>query len=172
VSAAPRVKPRASDARQASKADTANTAVRPYWASLCILCIGGFALVAGITLMPFTKPASAASDIQLADGTWLVHARAASSAPYCRDRIVLLTNRHGQLSGSVAFARASAPLHNLVLLPDGSFSGATRGGVPGSKLGRFYKLTGWFSGDAVSVTLEGPGCPPRHGTATRCETCG
>jgi hypothetical protein len=91
---------------------------------------------------------------------------------YCRDRLVLLTNRHGQLSGSVAFARASAPIHNLVLLSDGSFSGETRGGVAGSRLGRFYKVAGKFSGDAVSVTLEGTGCPPRHGTATRCVTCG
>ena len=85
-----------------------------------------------------TKP------IQLADGTWMVQARANLSTLYCRDRLVLLTNRHGQLSGSVAFARASAPLHNLVLMPDGSFSGATRGGVAGSKLGRFYKVTGKF----------------------------
>src|SRR5215471_17173388 len=48
-----------------------------------------------------------------------------------------------------------------------AFSGATRGGVAGSELGRFYKVTGKFSGDAVSVTLEGTGCPPRHGTAAR-----
>jgi len=122
--------------------------------------------------MPATKPATAVSAVQLADGTWLVHARANTSTLYCRDRLVLLINRHGQLSGSVAFARASAPIHNFVLLPNGSFSGVTRGGVAGSKLGRFYKVTAKFSGDAVSVTLEGSGCPPRHGTATRCETCG
>lgn len=104
---------------------------------------------------------------QLADGIWLVHARANSGSRYCSDRVVRLANRQGQLSGAVAFARASAPIHNLVRLPDGSFSGATRGGVAGSELGRFYKVTGKFSGDAVSVTLEGTGCPPRHGTAAR-----
>jgi len=147
--------------------DTTNAAVRPYRVWLCILRIGMCALLAAVPLMPPTKPATAASAIQLGDGTWLVHAQANSSTLYCRDRLVLLTNRHGQLSGSVGFARASAPIHNLVLLPDGSFSGATRSGVAGSKLGRFYKVTGKFSGEEVSVTLEGAGCPPRHGTASR-----
>ena len=160
------------DEPQAAKADTANTAVRLYRVISCILRIGMCALVAAVPLMPAAKPATAASAIQLADGTWLVQARVDSGSRYCRDRLVLLTNSQGQLSGSVAFARASAPIHNLVFLPDGSFSGATRGGVAGSKLGRFYKVTGKFSGDSVSVTLEGTGCPPRHGKATRCVTCG
>ena len=164
MSAAPRVKAPPSDARRAAKADTA---VRPYRVLSCILRIGRWALVTAVPLMPATKPATAASAIELADGTWLVQARVDSGSRYCRDRLVLLANRQGQLSGSVAFARASARIHNLVILPDGSFSGATRGGVAGSKLGRFYKVTGKFSGDAVSVTLEGTSCPPRHGTATR-----
>ena len=146
--------------------------MRLYRVILCILRIGRCALVAAVPLMPAGKPATAASAIQLADGTWLVQARVDSGSRYCRDRLVLLTNRQGQLSGSVAFARASVPIDNLALLPDGSFSGATRGGAAGSKLGRFYKVTGKFSDDAVSVTLEGTGCPPRHGTATRCVTCG
>src|SRR5215831_11458940 len=104
---------------------------------------------------------------QLADEIWLVHARANSGGRYCSDRLVRLTNRQDQLSGAVAFARASAPIHNFVRLPDGSFSGATRGGAAGSELGRFYKVTGKFSGDAVSIILEGTGCPPRRGTASR-----
>lgn len=137
-----------------------------------LLGISRCALLAAVPLIPAVKASTADSAIQVADGTWLVHARANSYTRYCRDRLVLLTSRHGQLSGSIAFARASAPIDNLMLLPDGSFSGATRGGVSGSKLGRFYKVTGKFSGDGVSVTLEGIGCPPRHGTATRCPTCG
>ena len=138
----------------------------------CILRFGRCALVAAVLLVPAVKPAAAGSTIELADGTWLVHAQVNSGSRYCSDRLVRLTNRQGQLSGAVAFARASAPIHNLVLLPDGSFSGATRGGVAGSKLGRFYKITGKFSDDVVSLTLEGTGCPPRHGTATRCVKCG
>jgi hypothetical protein len=163
---------RLSDEPQAAKADTANTAVRLYRVISCILRIGRCALVAAVPLMPAARPATATSAIQLADGTWLVQARVDSGRRYCTDRLVLLTNRQGQLSGSVAFARASAPINNLVLQPNGSFSGATRGGVTGSKLGRFYKVTGQFSGDTVSVTVEGTGCPPRHGTATRCVTSG
>jgi len=134
----PRVRLRAPDTRQAAKADAANTAVRPHWVLSCILR----GLVAAVPLMPAVKPAAATSTIQVADGTWLVQARVNSGSRYCSDRLVRLTNRHGELSGSVAFARASAPIDNLVLLPDGSFSGATRGGAAGSKLGRFYKVTG------------------------------
>jgi hypothetical protein len=93
-----------------------------------ILGVGRYALVAAVPLMPAAKPATAASAIELADGTWLVQARANSGSRYCSDRLVRLTNRQGQLSGAVAFARASAPIPNLALLPDGSFSGATRGG--------------------------------------------
>ena len=50
MSAAPRVKPRPSDARQASKADTANTAVRPYRVRSCILGVVRCALVAAVLL--------------------------------------------------------------------------------------------------------------------------
>src|SRR5215472_17891924 len=72
---------------------------------------------------------------QLADGIWLVHARANSGSRYCSDRLVRLTSRQGQLSRAVAFPRASAPIHNFVRLPDGSFSGATRwrGGRVGTR---------------------------------------
>ena len=133
-------------------------------------------LIAACTSFVMVSPVRAAEPTaaapQLADGTWLVQARVDSDRRYCSDRLVRLTNRQGELSGAVALARASAPIHNLALLPNGSFSGATRGGVAGVKLGRFYKVTGKFSGDAVSVTLEGTGCPPRQGTATRCATCG
>ena len=136
--------------------------------------VSGFSallLIAACTSFVVGSPVRAAEPTatapQLADGTWLVQARVDSESRYCSDRLVRLTNRQGQLSGAVAFARASAPIRNLALLPNGSFSGATRGGVAGAKLGRFYKVTGKFSGDAVSVTLEGVGCPPRHGTAIR-----
>jgi hypothetical protein len=78
---------------------------------------------------------------------------------HCGDQLVRLTYRQGRLSGAVAFARASVPIRNLVLLPDGSFSGATRARLTGSKLGRSYIVSGKFGGDTVSLTLEGDGCP-------------
>jgi hypothetical protein len=109
-----------------------------------------------------TVPAS-----ELADGIWMVHGRAIPSSERCGDRLVRLTSTQGRLSGVVAFGRASVPLEHLALLPDGSFSGATRGGLTGSRLARVYKVTGQFSGDTVSLTLEDGLCPPRHGIAIR-----
>jgi hypothetical protein len=108
ASAAPRVKPRPSDAQQAPKVDTANTTVRPFRVLSCIPRVGRCALVAAVPLMPATKPAAAASAIQLADGTWMVQVRVGSGSRYCSDRLVRLTKREGQLSGPVGFARASA----------------------------------------------------------------
>jgi hypothetical protein len=142
------------------------------WRLSHVLLMAVCALVAAVSVVRTMEPATAAPTGQPPDGTWMVEARAAFGSRYCSDRLVRLTNREGQLSGTVAFARGSVPIDNLVLLPNGSFSGATRGGLPGSKLGRFYKVTGKFSGDAVSVTLEGDGCPSRHGTAIRRATDG
>ena len=96
-----------------------------YRVKSCILRIGWCALVAAVPMMPVAKPAAAGSVIQLADGTWMVRARAHSGSRYCSNRLVRLTNRQGQLFGGVAFARVSVPIDNLVLLPNGSFSGAT-----------------------------------------------
>ena len=112
------------------------------------------------------EPATASPSRWLADGIWMVQARAPGNQ-HCSDRLVRLSNKQGRLSGAVAFARASVPIRNLVLLPDGSFSGATEASLTGSRLGRFYKVTGKFSGDVVSLTLEDDVCPPRHGVATR-----
>jgi hypothetical protein len=64
------------------------------------------------------------------------------------------TTAQGRLSGVVSLARASVPIHNLVLQPDGSFSGRTRAVVTGSRLARAYSVNGRFSGDNVSLTLE------------------
>src|SRR5215470_8101378 len=52
-----------------------------------------------------------------------------------------------------------------MLQPDGTFSGTTRAGLTGSRHTRAYKVTGKFSGDTVSLTLQDSMCPPRSGTA-------
>ena len=135
--------------------------------SLRFLLIGVWASLAAVPQARAVEPVTAAPASRLADGIWMVQGRAMPVSRHCNDRLVRLTNRQGRLSGVVAFARASVPIHNLVLLPDGSFTGATRGGLTGSRLARVYKITGRFSGDTVSVTLEDDGCPPRHGVATR-----
>jgi hypothetical protein len=135
--------------------------------SMRFLCFAvSVAAIAGSRVQA-VEPATTPPPTWLADGTWMVQGRAIPSSQHCSDRLVRLTNRQGRLSGVVAFARASAPIQNLVLLPDGSFSGVTRAGLTGSKLGRFYKVSGKFVGDTVSLTLESDRCPPRHGFATR-----
>ena len=104
---------------------------------------------------------------ELADGIWTVQGRAIQGTRRCGDLLVRLTNSGGQLSGVVSLARSSVSIQNLMLQPDGSFSGATRAGLTGSRHARAYKVTGKFSGDTVSLTLQDSMCPPRSGTATR-----
>ena len=130
------------------------------------LLVAVCALVAAVSSLEAEEPAAAPAT-QLADGIWTVQGRAIQGTRRCGDWLVRLTNRQGRLSGAVALGRASVPIENLALLPDGSFSGTTRGRLAGSRLARAYKVTGKYSGDTVSLTLETDVCPPRHGTATR-----
>ena len=121
-------------------------------------------LVTVIASVPPAKRAAAAAP--LPDGIWRVQGRAIHGTR-CGDWLVTLTNRQGQLSGVVALARASVPIEGLVLQPDGSFAGTTRAGLVGSRHARAYRVSGRFSGDTVTLTLEGNLCPARHGTAIR-----
>ena len=130
------------------------------------LVVAVCASFAGVLPVRALEPAATAP-FKLADGIWIVQGRAIPGTGHCGDRLVRLTNRQGRLSGAIAFARASVPIENLALLPDGSFSGITRGGLAGSRLARAYKVTGKFSGETVSLTLETDVCPPRHGVAIR-----
>jgi len=104
---------------------------------------------------------------QLADGIWTVQGRAIQGTRRCGDWLVRLTNSGGQLSGVLSLARSSVPIQNLTLQPDRTFSGTTRAGLTGSRHTRAYKVTGKFSGDTVSLTLQDSMCPPRSGTAIR-----
>lgn len=110
---------------------------------------------------------TAATATRLGNGIWTVQGRAIPGRRQCGDWLVRLMNAGGQLSGVVSLARASVPIQNLTLLPDGSFSGTTRAGLVGSSHARAYKVTGKFSGDSVSLTLQDNICPPRHGMAMR-----
>jgi len=109
-------------------------------------------------------PASAA---QLADGTWTVQGHAIHGTRRCGDWLVRLTNARGQLSGVVSHARSTVPIQNLVLMPDGSFSGTTQASLSGSRRAPPSKVTGRFSEDMVSLTFDSERCPLRHGAATR-----
>ena len=126
------------------------------------------AVAAGVlfTVIASVLPAELAAAAPLTDGIWRVQGRAIHGTR-CGDWLVTLTNRQGQLSGVIALARASVPIENLVVQSDGSFSGTTQAGLVGSRHARAYSVNGRFSGDTVSLTLEGNLCPARHGTAVR-----
>jgi hypothetical protein len=131
---------------------------------LHFLVIAVCASFAGVLPVRAVEPTVAAP--QLADGIWRVQGRAVPVSR-CGDWAVRLTNRQGRLSGVVWFRRAMVRMRDLVLQPDGSFSGTTRAGFRRSRFARAPKITGQFSGETVNLTLETDRCPPRHGTATR-----
>jgi hypothetical protein len=127
-----------------------------------------FLLIAVCVSLVCASPVRAAGPVaQLADGIWTVQGRAIQGTRRCGDWLVRLTNSAGQFSGVVSLARSSVPIQNLMLQPDGTFSGTTRAGLTGSRHARAYKVTGKFLGDTVSLTLEDNMCPPRSGTAIR-----
>jgi hypothetical protein len=116
---------------------------------------------------PAAQPVAPAPATQLADGIWTVQGPAIHGTRRCGDWLVRLTSAQGQLSGVVSHARSTVPAENLVLMPDGSFSGTTRASLSGSRRAPPSKVTGRFSGDTVSLTFDSERCPPRHGTAIR-----
>jgi len=128
----------------------------------CFLIIVVCASIVSVSPVRAVGPAA-----EIADGIWTVQGRAIHGTRRCGDWLVRLTNARGQLSGVVSLARSSVPIQNLMLQPDGTFSGTTRAGLTGSRHARAYKVTGKFLGDTVSLTLKNSMCPPRSGTAIR-----
>jgi hypothetical protein len=122
-----------------------------------------FLLIAGCVWFSGISPAQA----QLADGVWTVQGAGSSGSRRCGDWLVRLTNLRGQLSGTVSHARTTVPIQNLVLMPDGTFSGTTEADLRRSRHARASKVTGRFSGDTVDLTLDIQSCPARQGRATR-----
>jgi hypothetical protein len=134
--------------------------------SRCLL-VSALASLAVVSPLRAAGPGAAAPATELADGTWTVQGNAIQGNRRCGDWLVRLTSRQGQLSGVVSLAQSSVPIQNLVLQPNGSFSGRGRAGLVGSRHIRGYRVSGKFSGDMVSLTLQESMCPPRHGTAVR-----
>ena len=137
--------------------------VWPLRVSFAALC------VSTVVVSPLWGAAAAATApaTQLPDGVWTVQGRAIQGTRRCGDWQVRLTNAGGRLSGVVSLARSSVPIQNLMLHSDGTFSGTTRAGLTGSRHARAYRVSGRFTGDSVSLSLEDNQCPPRQGTAVR-----
>jgi hypothetical protein len=117
--------------------------------------------------VPAAQPVPPPPAVQLADGTWTVHGTRVPGSRFCGEWLVRLTSAGGQLSGFATHARVTVPIENLVLMPDGSFSGNTQARMSGSRRAPPSTITGRFSGDTVSVTFDSERCPARQATAIR-----
>lgn len=135
----------------------------PFFGSVLLPSVAFCGVLAAIAPSRAQPPASSFS---VPNGTWTVQGREIPGTR-CGRWLVRLTGRDGRLSGVVSLARASVPIQELTVQPDGSFSGSTRAGVVGSTVARPYTVTGRFAGDAVHLTLETYRCPPRRGAAAR-----
>ena len=100
------------------------------------------------------------------DGFWNVQGRAISGMR-CGDWMVRLAVEQGRLTGVVGVGQGNVMLQNLVLRPDGSFSGATAAGHINGRVVRAYQVRGRFSGDLVTLTLSNEICPDRQGHGAR-----
>src|SRR5215469_4208255 len=111
---------------------------------------------------PVAQAVAPPPSVQLADGTWTVQGTRVPGSRFCGEWLVRLTNAGGQLSGFVTHARNSVPIQNLVLMPDGSFSGSTQARMSGSRRAPPSTVTGRFSGDTVNVAVDSERCPARQ----------
>ena len=100
------------------------------------------------------------------DGFWNVQGRAVSGMR-CGDWMVRLAVEQGRLTGVVGVGQGNVMLQNLVLRPDGSFSGNTPQGHINGRVVRAYQVRGQFSGDLVTLTLSNEICGDRQGRGQR-----
>jgi hypothetical protein len=103
------------------------------------------------------------------DGFWNVQGRVISGTR-CGDWMVRLEVEQGRLTGLVGVGQGNVFLQNLVLRPDGIFSGNTAAGHINGRVVRAFQVSGRFSGDLVTVTLSNEICPDRNGHALRRST--
>jgi hypothetical protein len=119
-----------------------------------------------LALMLASLPVRIAAAQAPANGFWDVQGRALPGTR-CSDWFVRLGMRQGDLTGIVGVGQGNLIIQNLVLQPNGSFSGNTRAGHVNGRAVRAYNVAGQFSGDRVSVTLTNEICPDRTGTGFR-----
>jgi hypothetical protein len=100
------------------------------------------------------------------DGFWVVQGRGIAGMR-CADWMMRLAVEQGRLTGSVGLVQGNVIIDNLVLGPDGRFSGQTRAGLVNGRSVRANQVRGQFVGDTVRVTLSNEICPDRNGSARR-----
>jgi len=100
------------------------------------------------------------------DGFWTVQGRGIPGMR-CSDWMVRLAVEQGRLTGVVSVSQGNVVIDNLVLRPDGSFSGSARAGQVNGRAVRAYQVKGRFSGNAVNVTIGNEICPDRTASGWR-----
>ena len=112
-------------------------------------------------------PAGTASAQVPPDGAWIVRGPA-PVGNQCSAWFVGLAVENGQLgAGVVGIDLGNINMQNLVLNPDGSFSGNTAAGFVNYQYVRPYTVVGQFTGDMVTLTLKSIICNDRTGSAMR-----
>jgi len=106
---------------------------------------------------------SAAWSAPLPDGNWTIQGRGVMGTG-CGDWFVRLNSLHGQLSGIVGVAKGNVSLRNITLLSSGAFTASTPDTWDGPRHIRGYHVTGSFTGDRITVTIENRFCPTRIGS--------
>ena len=127
-----------------------------------------FALAKCLCFAAVLAPAPLTSALAQApvEGFWTVHGRGVSGTR-CGAWFIRLAVEQGRLTGVVGVSQGNVTLQNLVLRPDGSFSGNSLEGYVNHRHVRAYNVVGRFSGEVVSVTLKNEICPDRSGTGRR-----
>lgn len=99
-------------------------------------------------------------------GFWVVQGRGIPGMR-CADWMVRLAIEQGRLTGSIGVSQGNVIIQNLVLRPDGSFSGDTPAGHVNARAVRAYRVRGRFNGDMVTVTIANEICPDRSASGRR-----
>jgi hypothetical protein len=124
------------------------------------------ALLFMLAIVLFMGPVLAQAPWVPPNGFWQVQGRAVSGTR-CGDWFVRLAVEQGRLTGVVGVGQGNIILRNVVLRPDGSFSGDTPAGHVNHRVVRAYQVTGRFTGDIVTVAMKSELCPDRGGSARR-----
>jgi len=105
------------------------------------------------------------SAAQPADGNWEVRLPHTAGKKCNEDALFRFNVAQGQLSGAFVGPRGTQPLRELVLNPDGSFSGETAGGAAAAGDPKhIISFAGKFSGSTVSLrAIDTMGCGTRTG---------
>jgi hypothetical protein len=109
---------------------------------------------------------SAVAQVPQGIGFWNAQGRAVPGTR-CADWYVRLAVEDGRLTGVLGVGQGNLTIQNLVLRPDGGFSGSTPAGHVNSRVVRAYNISGRFTGDIANVTVKTELCPDRTASARR-----